>query len=108
MQGLVTGEQRLGFLHLRGGQRQTVIDCLEGEFADTMTWLDPAEALAAGLFGPEPPYDETIHRLGDLIVVPRLGWRVDDGIQLPTNPLISVHGGLSDWEMLTPLLWKRV
>ena len=108
MQGLVTGEQRLGFLHLRGGQRQTVIDCIEGEFADTLTWLDPAEALAAGLFGPEPPYAETIHRLGDLIVVPRLGWRVDDGVQLPTGPLISVHGGLSDWEMLTPLLWTRV
>lgn len=108
MQGLVSGEQRLGFLHLRAGQRQTVIDCVEGEFADVLTWIDPAEALAAGLFGPEPPCDETIHRLGDLILIPRLGTRVDDGVQPPGHPLISVHGGLSDWEMLTPLLWNRV
>ncbi len=109
LRGLASGEMRLTYLHLSEGSRPAVVDCLAREFADDLAWLEPAEALAAGLFGPEPPYAETIHRLGDLIVIPRPGVRVDDGLLPPSaHPMISAHGGLSDLEMLIPLLWNRL
>ncbi len=109
LRGPVSGEMRLTYLHLAEGTRPAVIDCLAREFADDLAWLEPEAALAAGLFGPEPPYAETIYRLGDLILIPRPGVRVEDGLLPPSNhPLISAHGGLSDWEMLTPLLWNRL
>ncbi len=102
----VSGEGRLPYLHLRADHKQAVIDCVTGEFAESLACLDPAEALAAGLFGPGEPYAETLHRLGDLILAPRLGWVLDDPAYGRAN--VSRHGGLSDWEMLVPLLWRRL
>ncbi len=107
LHGFMSGEGRLPYLHLRAGFRQAVIDCLEAAFADCLAWIDPAAALEAGLFGPGPSYAEVPHRLGDLILVPRLGWKLDDGSG-PPGQMMSSHGGLSDWEMLVPLLWKRL
>jgi hypothetical protein len=103
----VAGETRLPYLYVEAAQRDAVIDTIETHYADIMTWVDAQDALAAGLFGTEPPYAETRYRLGDLVLIPRLGWRVIDG-WTPPPPLISVHGGLSDWEMLVPLLWRRL
>lgn len=102
----LSGEGRLPYLHLRVDHRQAVIDCVTQEYGDWLLPLDPAAALAAGLFGPGEPYAETPHRLGDLILVPRLGWALDDPDYGRGN--VSRHGGLSDWEMLVPLLWRRL
>ena len=105
VRGMLSGEARLAFANLRSGHRQAVIDVIESEYADRLTWLDSMTALQIGLFGPEPPYAELQHRIGDLILIPRLGTRLDAN---PPKSLISVHGGLSDWEMLVPLLWQQV
>jgi hypothetical protein len=63
----------------------------------------PSEALGAGLFGPETPYSETGPRLGDLAVIARQGVTLGERPLKPGLPL-SRHGGLSDREMLVPLL----
>lgn len=105
LHGSPGGEPRMAYLYLREGHKQAVIEAVERRYAKKLTWIDPAEALQAGLFGPEAPYAEVPHRLGDLILTPRLTWRLHDE---RTPPLIGWHGGLSDWEMLIPLLWKRL
>lgn len=105
VRGQLSGEARLAFANLRSGQRQAVIDTIEARFADRLTYLDSVTALQIGLFGPEPPYAELAHRIGDLVLIPRLGTRLDAN---PPKSLVSVHGGLSDWEMLVPLLWQQV
>ncbi len=104
LRGRLSGEARLAYAFVRDGRRGAVIDALERHFADRVTWLDSAAALEAGLLGPEPPYKETAHRIGDLILIPRLGTRLEP----PPEGLLSVHGGLSEWEMLVPFLWRRL
>ncbi|MCB9455615.1 MAG: alkaline phosphatase family protein [Anaerolineaceae bacterium] len=106
MRGGFGGETRLTHLYLREGQKQTVIRTLEEHFVGGLTWAEPEAALAAGLFGTETPHPEAAHRLGDLTVIARLNWQITDNFL--RFPLISTHGGLSDWEMLVPLLWRRM
>jgi len=100
------GENRLPFLYLRAGAAAAVVETLERHYADSLTWVESGPALAAGLFGTEAPYAETPHRLGDLVLIPRLGWQVSDNFA--RLDFLSMHGGLSDQEMLVPLLWKRL
>lgn len=104
--GGLGGETRLGYLYLRDGYKQQVIDTIEQHFSECLTWIEPEVAIQSGLFGPETPYIEAIHRLGDLILVPRLTYRLGDHLR----PLVaqSLHGGLSEWEMLVPLMWKVI
>ncbi len=100
-----TGEPRMAYLTARDGMRQQIIGTLEREYGDELVWVNSDDAVRAGLFGSEPAYAEALHRLGDVIVFPRLGGLVtdrDDGL----SSLVSWHGGLADWEMLIPLIWK--
>lgn len=106
MRGGMGAEGRFSYLYLRDGHKQTVIDTIDRHFSDQLTWIEPQAALEAGLFGDGTPYVETHHRLGDLIVLSRLNWQLGDPTRNFTS--ISRHGGLSDWEMLIPLLWKQV
>lgn len=100
------GEMRLAFAYARDGQRQAIIDTIEREYADCLTWVEGQTAIDAGLFGPETPHAEMAHRTGDVILIPRLNWRVvDESINFPA---VSLHGGLVDAEMLVPLLWRRI
>jgi hypothetical protein len=68
--------------------------------------ISPSAALAAGLFGPETPYAETGPRLGDWLLLARQGVVIGDRPRR-TNGSVSRHGGLSDREMLVPLLMRK-
>lgn len=105
LRGGTGAEARFTYLYLRAEQKQQVIDTIEESFAHCLTWIEPEEALNNGLFGPGSPYQETIHRLGDLILVSRLNWRTSEPARAFSS--VSRHGGLSEWEMLIPLLWRR-
>lgn len=106
MRGSLGGETRFGYLYIRDAYRQQVIETLERDFADSLTWVDAAAALEAGLFGGGAVYEETPHRLGDLIVIARPGFALVD--KAHKYQVISRHGGLSAWEMLVPLIWKHL
>jgi hypothetical protein len=100
-----------------GEPRAAYFYCLQGEMESARRYLAetlPAEfftfdsqaALAAGLFGPGTPAPETRYRIGDLTVVargPHTLWERDDA----PKPL-GRHGGLTDAEMLVPLLAARL
>jgi Type I phosphodiesterase / nucleotide pyrophosphatase len=99
---LPTGEHRLMYLFIKPGQIDQVRSYFERTWPGQFTFLDPAEAVAAGLFGPGTPHPRLADRMGDLIVVARdeayLWWADKE------NPLIGQHGGLSPDEMIVPLL----
>ncbi|GAB4520368.1 MAG: alkaline phosphatase family protein [Anaerolineae bacterium] len=98
------GDTRFAYLHLRTPQR--MIDVLSREYLDRLAWIETEAALHAGLFGSGEMNPELLFRMGDVIVVPRLGaWLVDE-YRPPHHA--SMHSGLSEWEMLVPLLWRRV
>jgi hypothetical protein len=102
-----TGDMRMSYLYLEAGSRERVMEAIARDFADTMTAIPAEDALAAGLFGPPPWSPETRSRLGDLVLVTRLGSAVLDSRQRFPK-LVSHHAGLDAFEMLVPLLWRTL
>jgi hypothetical protein len=103
----LTGDDRLAYYYARQGGLETVKRVIETEYADCLTYLEVDAAIQAGLYGTENLHPHLRSRLGDLILLPRLGWRVIDP-SVVVHKLVSLHAGLDAWEMLIPFLWKRV
>lgn len=101
------GEARFSYLYLEADTQDQVIESVTQELSDCFAAVPGKYAMANGLFGHGDvmhPYAE--NRIGDVILLPRLGYFIEDHTR-SKHPL-SRHGGLSDWEMLVPLLWKRL
>lgn len=102
----LTGDERFAYAHVRDGRRDILLDAIRTRYADQLAVIDTATAMAVGMFGvPDELSQEAEHRFGDLVLIPRLGYRVVDAVIPPTN-LVSVHAGMDAWEMIVPLLWK--
>jgi hypothetical protein len=101
----VAGESRAAFLYPRQGRAELIRAYLESEFPGWFTILESGEMLDAGLMG-SPVMDETRARAGQLLVLAHGDHalqRTDPGISL-----IGRHGGLSQQEMLVPLIGSRL
>lgn len=97
-----TGEHRLMYLFSRPGQVDAVRDYYNQTWPEQFAFLDPVEAVAAGLFGPGQPHPRLFDRIGDMIVAARARaylWWADK-----ENILVGRHGGLGAEEMIVPLL----
>ena len=103
---LPTGENRLAYLYLKPGKKDTVKDYIHANWPDGFTLVDPERALEKDLFGPGDPHPDIFNRIGDLIAVAKgdayWWWAAKE------NPLIGRHGGMSDQEMLVPFLAVRM
>jgi hypothetical protein len=100
------GENRATFLHARGDALDELRAYMEGELGSAFVTLSREEVLASGLLGPGPVYEETPHRLGDLVCLARDNhYLARDDYQLQ---IVGRHGGLSAQEMLVPLLGVRL
>ncbi|OGF54955.1 MAG: hypothetical protein A2Z21_02865 [Candidatus Fraserbacteria bacterium RBG_16_55_9] len=97
-----TGEYRATYLYAKAGRLTELESGLREGFGDRLVVLRSREALEAGLFGRGSIHRETLDRIGDLIAIPRgtqaLYWPHD------SYSLIGRHGGLTDEEMLVPLI----
>jgi len=102
----LTGDARLGHLHLQNGCVDDAVALIHANYRESLTAVSSSEALDAGLFGHDTIYSESKHRLGDAILIPRLGTQVVDSSVEVLN-LESWHGGLSEDEMLVPFIYKR-
>jgi len=101
-----TGENRMAYLYLRPGQYDEVTGYMDRSWPDHFTLVDPAKAVAAGLFGPGQPHPRLLDRLGDVMAVARgsaYWWWAEK-----ENKLQGRHGGLSPDEMLVPFLAARL
>jgi predicted AlkP superfamily pyrophosphatase or phosphodiesterase len=101
----IVGESRAAFVYPRPGSAGAIRDHLRANFPDWFVILDSTEALEAGLMG-KPICDEAYARAGELLVLPR----DDHALQQvePNVTLLSRHGGLSEEEMLVPLIGARL
>lgn len=100
------GEARFTYLYLQAGSTEQVLDTVVQEFSDCLAAVSGQTALEQGLFGNGLMHPNTANRIGDVILLPRLGYFIEDHMR--SKHPVSRHGGLSDWEMLVPLLWKRL
>lgn len=101
----VGGEARFAYIYAR--DPQAVVDTVNEHYADKLVAVRTADALEAGFFGPGRPHPDALHRVGDVILTGRAGVRVVDEV-LAQSKAISRHGGLTDAEMLVPLMWARL
>jgi predicted AlkP superfamily pyrophosphatase or phosphodiesterase len=101
----IMGESRAAFIYPRPGRADAIRSHLEATYPDWFVVLDSVAALEAGLMG-KPITDETYARAGELLVLPR-GDRALQRVQPPVPP-IGRHGGLTEEEMLVPLLGARL
>jgi hypothetical protein len=101
-----SGENRLAYLFVRPGQMEAVRELIRARWPDQFDLLDPAAAVAAGLFGPGLPHERIAERTGDLIAAARgdaYWWWGDK-----PDPLTGRHGGLSAQEMIVPFLAAKL
>jgi hypothetical protein len=101
-----SGENRLAYLFVRPGQMEAVRELIRARWPDQFDLLDPAAAVAAGLFGPGQPHARIAERTGDLIAAARgdaYWWWGDK-----PDPLTGRHGGLSAEEMIVPFLATKL
>jgi hypothetical protein len=101
----IVGESRAAFVYPRPGRARAIHDYLAGAFPGWFTVLDSAEALDAGLMG-KPIVDETYARAGELLVLPNSDYALQPF--QPLVPLLGRHGGLTQDEMLVPLIGTRL
>ena len=101
----VVGESRAAFLYPRLGRAPAIRDRLAEAYPDQFAVLDSPAALEAGLMG-KPVCDEAYARAGELLVLPR-GHRALEHREPPVI-LRGRHGGLTQEEMLVPLIGARL
>lgn len=106
MRGAFGGDARFAQLYLRAGKVHPVINVLNQDFQNDLAWIEPEAALQSGLFGTGDVHPQVMARLGDLIIIARQGIRLSDTLR--PKKAVSIHGGLSDWEMLVPFMWKQI
>jgi hypothetical protein len=101
-----TGSPRSAYLFARQGMVAALDAYFREHLADRFHVVGAQAALRAGLLGPQPLAAETVYRLGDLVVLGRGDWVLHR--RTPKYPVLGLHGGLSPWEMLVPLLLTRL
>ncbi|HEX2916078.1 MAG TPA: alkaline phosphatase family protein [Chloroflexia bacterium] len=107
----LTGEARAGYLHVKHGEEQTVLNYINQELGENFLAVTKAQAVEYGLFGlpGEEPGPECCDRVGDILLLPRNDWIVKQQLgEEPRKPYFTgAHGGLSRSEMLIPFLAYR-
>ncbi|WP_174242855.1 alkaline phosphatase family protein [Escherichia coli] len=106
VRGMPSGDHRLSYWLLREGTKSRVTDVLDARYSHVLAWAEPQTVIDSGVFG-AGLHPELLHRLGDLVVFPREGVRIGYRVT-HRESRGSHHGGLSDWEMLAPLLWTTL
>lgn len=101
------GEARFTYLYLRHQHYADALDYVREHLGECVAAVDAPAMLAAGLFGTDEPHPEAGARLGDLLLVARAGYSIIENAAHKRPPL-SKHGGLSDREMLVPLLVRAL
>lgn len=100
----IYGDERHSYMQLRHGTMDSVKVEL-ANYSDKLAFIESSEALDWGYFG-KNINPTARRRIGDLLLLPRLGYVVVD-IFMPQIKMISRHAGLSDWEMLIPFMWQN-
>ncbi|MEM9950806.1 MAG: alkaline phosphatase family protein [Chloroflexota bacterium] len=100
----LAGDERHAYLYVSPSSIPTIKDYIQENYAETLTAIESEIALQLGYFG-DNPHEALLSRIGNLILIPRLGHILSDPVK-GTLPMISRHAGLSDWEMLVPFIWR--
>ena len=100
-----TGSPHDVFLHIFDPKIKEILDFLRTELKQKADILLIDEAIDMGLFGTGVPTEKFIKRIGDILILPHLGYHVwykhIEGFEWKQK---GIHGGLSEDEMLVPFI----
>ncbi len=104
------GEPRALFLHVIDGKERMLEDYFSRKLGKHAMLVESEEAIKAGLFGDKEVDDDLRYRFGTHIIMPYDNFAVP--YKYPNTstrmkerpPMLGMHGGLTDDEMLIPLL----
>jgi len=97
------GEPRASYLYVRDGEKERVSRALNAESRDGLVCVDSRTLVEDGLLGTGTPHPEIANRIGDLAVIST----GSSGIFHPYHDAVllrGMHGGLTEQEMLVPLI----
>ena len=99
-------DDRVYSVFLKSDKEQRLIDSFHRHFADDFMLIKSAQALQKGLFGFGKPHPKVTGFLGDYLIIATgdkvLRHRVANGVSGPE--FLSSHAGLTDKEMIVPLM----
>ncbi|MHA1791918.1 MAG: alkaline phosphatase family protein [Promethearchaeota archaeon] len=102
------GEPRVPFCYIHPRERLTFLDAVKRDLGEKCELKTPGEMIDDGYFGKFTPHERFLERLGDYILILKKPFVFKDvllGEQV--TELIGYHGGLSEDEMLVPLIVSR-
>jgi hypothetical protein len=101
-----TGNSRAPYLYPKPNHLDSVRRYFDETFSDSFTLLESEEGLARGLFGFGEIAEVMRDRIGDLIALPHDGYSLFYSYKQHRDETLlkGGHGGLSENEMLVPLL----
>lgn len=101
-----TGSLRAAYLYARQGRLGEVRRYLQERLSEQFAAVDSGEALRAGLLGPGQPTPTVASRLGDLILIGRQNYLLEN--RKTRRQRLGMHAGLSADEVLVPVLMARL
>jgi hypothetical protein len=99
------GERRAAYCYVREDDRRTFEDYVRNELSTCADLYESAALIDEGWFGPGPAHAKLASRVGDYVLIPRGRATIKDW--LPGEKRyrqVAVHGGVSEEEMLVPLI----
>jgi len=99
------GEQRLSYAYVRHQKREQFESYIDNNLSHAIELYRSEQLLRRNLFGLGEAHPELRSRIGDYILVMKAGYVMHDPIagEKPAR-MIGFHGGLSEQEMLVPLI----
>ena len=103
------GERRAAYAYVAPEKRAAFEAYVGAQLAHCVDLRPSSELIGAGWFGLPPYHPRLASRVGDYTLVMKDNWTIKD--QLPgekQHRMLGVHGGVSDDEMVVPLIAVRV
>jgi len=99
------GERRAAFCYVRPFKQQQFEDYINNELADCMHMIPSEQLIEEGYFGLGKVHPKLHKRIGDYTLLMKDNYALYDQLyNEERHPSIGVHGGISEDEMLVPLI----
>jgi hypothetical protein len=103
------GEPRSVYCYLRPGCEARFDDYVASELAGVAQAFAPSQLVDGNWFGLGEPHPELVRRIGDRVLLMQSNYTLKDWLpQEKRVELVGAHGGLSDDELLVPLIIAEV
>ena len=105
----LTGERRAAYCHVLPERKEAFVAYVVQRFASAIECHASEELIRRGWFGPPPYHPRLSERVGDFTLIMKDDWTIKDWLPGERrHSMLGVHGGISDAEMLVPLIALRV